>query len=419
MKIIRLNAENVKRLKAVEISPNGAGVQIVAGRNAQGKSSVLDSIWMALDWKNASKSTPRPVRDGEDRAQVRVDLGDLVVTRKWSNGNTSLVVESGDGTMRPKRPQELLDSLLGHLSFDPLEFTQQSGREQVQTLLGLVDLPFDPAVIDAERQSVYAERTEMGRDLARAKGALESMPTPRADLPTAELSASAIMAEYEAARQEIQECADSERLMLAAVEREKAARQAVLTAQQALLAAQARHDAAAGEAAEARDAFAAFQREPEPDIDAIRERLAGVEDINAQIRAAKQYRAAKGQVNDLQSAYDEKTRALAALDKRKADGLAAARFPIAGLSFDEGGVTYNGVPFCQASSGEQLRVSLALAMAMNPTLRVIRITDGSLLDSENMDLIEEMASAEDFQVWIERVDESGACGVVIEDGQVA
>lgn len=137
------------------------------------------------------------------------------------------------------------------------------------------------------------------------------------------------------------------------------------------------------------------------------------------MRSAQQYRGAQQAAEELQAAYDEKTEAIAALDARKAEGLATATFPIDGLSFGEGGVTYNGVPFCQASSGEQLRVSLALAMAMNPELRVIRITDGSLLDSENMRLIEEMATASDYQVWIERVDEAGTAGVLIEDGTVA
>ena len=39
MKIIELHAENVKRLKAVQIRPTGPLVEI-AGRNGQGKSSV-------------------------------------------------------------------------------------------------------------------------------------------------------------------------------------------------------------------------------------------------------------------------------------------------------------------------------------------------------------------------------------------
>lgn len=37
----------MKRLKAVYIEPDG-NLQVVSGRNEQGKSSVLDAIWLAL-----------------------------------------------------------------------------------------------------------------------------------------------------------------------------------------------------------------------------------------------------------------------------------------------------------------------------------------------------------------------------------
>jgi len=409
VKIIRLNAENIKRLKAVEISPDGA-VQIVAGRNAQGKSSVLDAIWMALDWKAAGKTTPRPVRDGEDAGRVRLDLGDLVVTRKWAGGKTSLLVEGADGATR-QRPQELLDALLGYLSFDPLAFTQQGDREQVQTLLGLVDLPFKPDELDGQRQALYDLRHAIGQDLARAKGSFESLAAPASGLPDAEVSTSGLLAEYDAAQAKMQLYNDLAREVQTADDEREAARAAFEAAEN-------RYDAARTASGKAHMAFDAVE-DPHDGLEPIKERLATIEETNAAVREAAQYRTAKQAAQDLSYQYDGKTSEIAALDKRKADGLAAAKFPIAGLSFGDGGVTYNGVPFCQASSGEQLRVSLALAMAMNPQLRVIRITDGSLLDAENMALINEMAAEHDFQVWIERVDESGTCGVVIEDGQVA
>ena len=60
MKIIQLTASNVKRLKAVEITPDGT-LQIVGGRNAQGKSSVLDAIWLALGGGRAGKETTLPI----------------------------------------------------------------------------------------------------------------------------------------------------------------------------------------------------------------------------------------------------------------------------------------------------------------------------------------------------------------------
>lgn len=101
--------------------------------------------------------------------------------------------------------------------------------------------------------------------------------------------------------------------------------------------------------------------------------------------------------------------------------MAQAEFPVDGLGFDDSGVTYQGVPFAQASAAEQLRVSVAIAMALNPTVRVIRIADGSLLDSENVALIGEMAADRGYQVWLETVRDAGADGpgIVIEDGQVA
>ena len=93
MKIIKLTASNVKRLRAVEITPDGT-LQVVTGRNGQGKTSVLDAIWLALGGGSAARETVRPVRDGEDRASVTLDLGDLVVTRTWAKGKTALTVTS-------------------------------------------------------------------------------------------------------------------------------------------------------------------------------------------------------------------------------------------------------------------------------------------------------------------------------------
>ena len=98
----------------------------------------------------------------------------------------------------------------------------------------------------------------------------------------------------------------------------------------------------------------------------------------------------------------------------------AAEMPVAGLGFDESGVTFGGVPFGQASSAEQIRVSLAMAMALNPTLRVIRIMDGSLLDADSMAAIRAAAEEHDVQVWIEVVGDGDGdpATIVIDDGEI-
>ena len=51
LQILKLEAENVKRLKAVAIRPHGSVVK-VGGKNGQGKSSTLDAIMYALGGKS-------------------------------------------------------------------------------------------------------------------------------------------------------------------------------------------------------------------------------------------------------------------------------------------------------------------------------------------------------------------------------
>ena len=57
-------------------------------------------------------------------------------------------------------------------------------------------------------------------------------------------------------------------------------------------------------------------------------------------------------------------------------------------------------------------------MAANPTLRVLRIQDGSILDSKSMAILEELCKAHGFQAWVEEVREDGKIGIVMEDGEV-
>ena len=122
MKIIKLKAENVKRLKAVEITPTGAIVR-VTGRNEQGKTSLLDAIWWALG--GTKNIQAKPIRKGALEASVELDLGKYIVSRRWTHKGSYLHVRQRDEEGRPSpvsRPQDLLDGMLSKVAFDPLSF---------------------------------------------------------------------------------------------------------------------------------------------------------------------------------------------------------------------------------------------------------------------------------------------------------
>ena len=59
MKINRLEIENVKRIKAVRIEPTANGLTVIGGKNAQGKTSVLDAIAWALGGNKFRPSDPQ------------------------------------------------------------------------------------------------------------------------------------------------------------------------------------------------------------------------------------------------------------------------------------------------------------------------------------------------------------------------
>lgn len=407
MKIVEFTAENVKRLRAVDITP-AEHVQVVAGRNAQGKTSVLDAIWLALGGGTASKGTARPIRDGEDTARVRLDLGDLVVTRTWTGDKTALKVESADGA-KYSSPQGVLDALVGRLSFDPLAFTHLSPRDQVSALLDLVDLPFDPADLDRRRAALFEERTAIGREGKAAEGHLAGLPEVPAGTPDVEVSASSLIGQIRGAQE---------------LRREQANDHSEAQGIQANIdRISAEIDRLQASLAEHQIDLDNIQRcienhRPAPDVTELERRLTMVESTNARVRAKHERAAAAAKVAERRAAYDALTAQIDGLDTAKREGLAAATFPIAGLGFGDTGVTYQGVPFSQASAAEQIRVSLAMAMALNPQLRVIRILDGSLLDADNLALIGDMAREHDYQVWVERVGDGDGIGVVIEDGSV-
>jgi hypothetical protein len=425
LRIVRLTAANVKRLKAVDITPDGDVVRIT-GKNGAGKSSVLDSIAYALGGKALIPA--EPIRKGEDSAQVEVDLGSIIVCRRWTRSNTYLEVTSPNGAVF-KSPQKLLDELAGRLTFDPLEFTRLDAKAQRAALLGLLGIEAEIVRLDSDRKLYYDVRTKENRKLADAKGALASIPKPPADTPDSPVDVAALAKEYEAAERAIESINDLRTNAKRAADR-VAAMESVgdrLRDEAKRIAEQikANDDELVGARKNADEASEKVSSREVPDTKAIRDRLTAAESINANVMVRHRLHEL-GVLVAAHAAESEKlTECIKNIDDQKSAILCNAQWPVDGLGFDDdddehySGITLNGVPFEQASSAEQLRTSLAIGMAMNPKLRVLLIRDGSLLDSDSFELIRKAAGDRGYQVWVETVNDGEPVGILIEDGQVA
>jgi DNA repair exonuclease SbcCD ATPase subunit len=410
MRIVKFSAENIKRLRAVTIEPDG-NVVVLSGANGQGKSSVLDAIWMALG--GTDKCPKVPIRTGESHAQVTLDLGEIVVKRTFRATGTTLTVTQADGT-KVSSPQRLLDALVGKMTFDPMEFMRMKPAAQADALRALIGLDF--AASDAKRLQLYNERTAVNRELKSIQARGEAINVPE-NAPDAEQSPTEILAQITTAETHNASIYSATANAKKCVEYHERAIADLQAAKEALLVAE-RAVADTGRHRDEANSYAAALA-PIVDTAALRAKIAELDQLNAAARAKQQLAACYAEYGTKEAQTNALTAQIDEIDATKAAALTDAKFPVDGLSFSDGGaVTLNGLPLDQASSAEKLRVSVAIAMRMNPKLRVLRIIDGSLLDANSLRIIGEMAAADDYQVWIEMVDESGEVGVVIEDGMV-
>lgn len=409
MKIIEFRAERFKRLSAVEITPEGNTV-IISGRNGQGKSSVLDAIWLALGGGNATKdsATTVPIKEGEKDAVVRLDLGDIVVTRKWTASGSTLTVEGADGR-KYSSPQTLLDTLVGTISFDPLSFAKMPPMEQRSQLIDLVKLPVDLDELSAQRKAFYDQRTFVNRELKTIQAELAGIQLPDNDVPEEEISIAEMTKKIGMAQDQRSRIIMGRQRLQEKVEKAKALRELI----------QQKTDELTSLGNQIRSETEILESCKEPDVQAMRSQLDNAEQINKLVRQKKHKAELQVRLNDKTTESDGITQQIEAIDRTKKEAFLNVRFPVDGLAVDEEGITYNGIPFRQCSSAEQLKVCVAIASALNPEIRVIRVPDASLLDAESMKVMQDLAQQQDIQIWLERVtDGKEKVGVVIEDGAV-
>lgn len=422
--IIQLTAENVKRLRAVSITPGGEIVTI-GGDNDQGKSTVLDAISMALG--GGDQIDKEPIRRGAKKGRIVLDLGDIVVTRTFTKSGTTLVIEGRDGTPQ-KSPQDLLNRLTGAVTFDPFAFTQLDPKRQLEVLRNLVKVDF--TTHDTKRSKHFSERTTINA-LIKQDQALLATLQHHEGIPDIETSVGDILREIDeatavnnaaiSADKEVEGAKTSlekqemdlsdARTAVASLEAQlTAAKQKVADRESAVTAAKTR---LSGKEQAAREMTRI-------DVAPLRAKVSTYEATNAKVRSNIQHDRTTARLRENEAKAAHHTRAIEDIDEEKAATMQAVKFPVPGLSFGEDGVLLDGLPFEQAGTAEQIRVSIAMAAATNPTIRVMLIKDGSLIGSKKLEIIRQLAIEYSLQIWMEVVSDKDdkKSTVVIEDGLV-
>lgn len=439
MNILELKINDLKRITAIEIHPETGKPVILTGDNGNGKSSVLDSIILAL----SNTGLDDPIRHGRPSGSVKLTLGvdkaEYLLERKVTKSGDKLTLTDAAG-IAVQKPQTFLNGLLGNYAFDPLEFTRLKPKEQVEALKIAAGLDFTE--IDAKRAEHYAERTIVARDGKDAAAQLAALTPPEEGVAEEELSASELMAKLqsletkrnadvdaltarttsaEKARALVAECREdheSDLQLIESLETQLAkARASAAEKLASLESATKALEAAESALPTAAEIESATNAEA---IAAARSAIEQVDKTNAAVRNAKAWRDLDAKVKQLRLDHANLTRRIEEIDEQKKAAITNANLPLEGLELTEEGVMVNGTFFSQLSTAEQIRVSTLVAMSQNPSLRIVIIREGALMNSSNLAMIAKLAAERGFQVWLECFSENPKSeGLHIVDGAVA
>lgn len=412
MKILSLDIQNVLRLTAVnlELDPKN-NLVIIGGNNAQGKSSVLNSIMAAFGGKK--EHMPEMLHKGARKGKVTVTTDDYTITQTFTKeGGGTLTVTAADG--KPvTSPQSLLSGFLNSMTFDPLAFMTSKPQEQAAILRQLAGLDFTP--FDRDYTATFDERTQINREAKRLDAQLAGMPARHADAPEAEVSIAALS---EQLRLEHDKTTAHDRAVQAFSDASRAAYAAreLVDDLRARLAVAETEAKAAGEAQA--KAKAALDNTQPGNTEPIQAQILSAEDTNRKVRQNAERARIAADLKATTKQADALTAKLEGIRDAKDQAIREAKFPVPGIGFDDDGVTLNGLPVCQASGAEGLRLSVAVGASLNPKLRTMLVRDGSLLDDDNLALLAKLAEEYDFQIFMERVGKRDAMAIIIEDGMV-
>ncbi len=414
VKITQLEAENIKRIKAVRITPTENGLTVIGGRNNQGKTSVLDAIIWELGGDRYRPSNAQ--RDGSVLPpKIRLTLSNgIVVERSGKNGDLKVT----DSTGR-KAGQQLLNSFVEQFALDMPKFIRAGSREKAATLLRIIGLEDQVNQLERRESDLYNQRRAVGQIADQKKKYADELPG-YPDAPSEPVSAYDLIQEQQAIlarngenqrkRERLNEITFEKHRIYDEIQRLE--EQAADLAKRIQERKNAYEQTARDEATAQKDALDLMDESTEE----LETNLRNIEAVNAKVRVNQAKAAAEADAKEYSDQYEGLTAQIEDVRKQKRELLDNANLPLPGLSVENGELTYMGKAWDCMSGSDQLRVSAAIVRALNPKCGFILIDKLEQMDLETLREFGDWIASQGLQGIATRVSTGDECSIIIEDG---
>ena len=391
--------ENVKRIRAIRLEPSVDGLTIIGGKNAQGKTSVLDGIAYALGGEKYAPSNLR--REGaiaDTVIHIETDDG-LVIERKGKNA--SLTVTDKDGK---RHGQAILDAIIGKMAIDLPKFLNANDKAKADTLLQILGIGDDLAKLEREEKAKYDTRTTVGRMAEQKKKAAADMLW-HDDVPEKKLSVEKLIEQQQevlgrnGVKQKLRDDIEANKRHLATYKAQlKEITEAIARLEENIA------------KAESSD----LELE---DVSELKSKIANFEAINEKIAENQAKLRREEEAADLSDQYDSLTVEINEIRKKRMELLDGCDLPYPGLTVEEGILKLDGKAWDCMSGAQQMIVGCAIASRLNPKCKFVLLDKLEQLDLETLAEFDNWLKENDLQCIATRVSTGEECSLIIEDGE--
>ena len=409
IKINKLELENVKKIKAVALTPSANGLTIIGGNNAQGKTSVLDAICWALGGNKYKPSNPQ-----NDASVIPPNLNitlsnGLVVERTGKNSTLKVTDPNGN-----KGGQQLLDEFIEQLAIDLPKFMESSSKDKANTLLQIIGVGEQLALLEKEEKELYNERLAIGR-IADQKKKFAKEQEYYQDAPKDLVSPSELIQKQQEILAKNGEN-QRKRENVARIEKDVAFLNREVDSLRFKL---------EGKEEELESALADLEIAKKDAIDLIDESteeleqsIANIDEINRKVRANLDKEKAEDEAREYERQYESLTCKITEVRDSKTELLKGAQLPLEGLSVEDGELTYNNQKWDNMSGAERLKVSTAIVRKLNPKCGFVLLDKLECMDMDTLNEFGRWLEDEGLQAIATRVSTGDECSIIIEDGYV-
>lgn len=405
--ITALEAENVKRIKAVQITPAPTGLTLVGGNNNQGKTSVLDALAWALGG-DKFRQAPREGAVAPPHLKVTLSNG-IVVERKGKNSTLTVTDPTGR-----RAGQQLLNEFVEVLALDLPRFLEASDREKADTLLKIIGVGEELTQLDRRIKALYDKRTTVGQ-IANQKKAFADEMQEYPEAPAEPVSALELIQRQQDILARNGENQRKRQHLSALEERERQLSRQVQDLTRELEYTEHQLSKVQQEVQDARKTAAELQDES---TEELQDAILAVDETNRKVRANLDKARAEEDAAEFAAQYSALTEQLTEARRKRTALLEGADLPLPDLGVEDGHLTYHGHPWDAMSGSDQLRVATAIVRRLNPNCGFVLLDKLEQMDLQTLTDFGAWLQSEGLQAIATRVSTGGECQIIIEDGRV-